>query len=188
MIIWILWEDQRDSAGKSFGPHDLLISCLCDDQEGKFSRWFLNQRVRPNPRKGDGKVLQVLKTQLLRLEDEGAVCAVFDRDKAHRMWGQEKQPARCRTALLQKIRNDAPGAYEVVFLEQNVETLLQACAQVLGVTPPEDKLKPKERDQMLQRVAYESREIRMQVRKEVPSFDRLVRKVSNLTRQLLWRA
>ena len=53
---------------------------------------------------------------------------------------------------------------------------------------PEDKLKPKERDQMLLRVAYESCEIRMQVRKEVPSFDRLVRKVSILTEQLLWRA
>lgn len=188
MIIWILWEDQRDSAGRSFGPHDLLISCLCDDQEGKFSRWFLNQRVRPNPRKGDGKVLNVLKTQLLRLGDEGAVCAVFDRDKAHRMWGQEKQPARCRTALLQKIKNDAPGAYEVVFLEQNVETLLQACAQVLGLAAPAAK-SIKGRDQMLQRVAYHpSCEIRMQVRKEVPSFDRLVRKVSILTEQLLWRA
>jgi hypothetical protein len=176
VIVWVLWEDRLSEGSKHFGPHTLLLSCLQDDFGGRFDRRYLAESVRANPKNSNSKVLAELKRNLNRLSDDGMVFAVFDRDQAHRMWSE--QPARCLTALLAKVRGDAHGLYEVVFLDKNVETLLTACCKVLGKEPGPSKPNPAERDTMLNRLAFQSSsELRTRVRAEVASFDRLVKKI-----------
>lgn len=178
MIVWVLWEDQR-APSRDFGPHRLLLSCLADDVEERLEHWLLDKLVRPIPKKGNSSVLKALKEDLEKLQ--GLTCAVFDRDKAHLLWGKAHEPARCRTAILAKIKGDASGEYEVILLEDNVETLFDVCQQVLGEAPRKKGEKPSrdERDACLRRAAGRP-EARRKVRHEVPSFDRLVKRVGRL--------
>lgn len=176
MIVWVLWEDQRGEGTKYFGPHALLISCLQDDFGDRFARRFLDERVRANPKKSSSKVLADLKANSRQFLDSGALCAVFDRDQAHRLWSDP--PARCLTSLLERVRSDVPGPCEVVFLDKNVETLTAACRKAVGKEPSNVKPSPAERDAILGNLAFSaSPELRARVRADVPSFDRLVRKI-----------
>ena len=184
MIVWVLWEDQRDARARDFGPHTLLLACIADDLGYPFGKFPQAERVRASPKKGCNKLLAELKLNLKRLLDDGQLCAVFDRDQAHRLWGSDKQVARCRSSLLAKIKNEAPGAYDVVFLEQNVETLYVACCNALGLASGTSKPDPVTRDEVLSKVAFRQPELRAKVRADVPSFDRLVRKVGELVAKL----
>ncbi len=175
MRIWVLWEDQRGQQARGFGPHELLLSCLKDDFGSRFDCGFLKKRVLASPKKSSSKVLSELKENLNRLQDDGAVVAVFDRDQIHRLWNP--QPERCRTALRQRIQADAGGGYEILFLEENVESLTAACCRALGNEPFPAKPRPEERDRLLGKLAWSNPGLRARVRREVPSFDRLVGKV-----------
>lgn len=31
MLVTVLWEDQRGTQARGFGPHELLLSCLADE-------------------------------------------------------------------------------------------------------------------------------------------------------------
>jgi hypothetical protein len=181
VIVWLLWEDQSGSAPKGFGPHSLLLNCLSDDLGEE--RWKLEASVRSSARKGNNKLLNSLKQDLERLRDDGFVVAVFDRDKAHLLRGKAHETARCRSALLATIKSEAPGDYQVILLEDNAETLVQACLLALGESAPEKKPTRDERDGYLRAVAGRP-DLRTKVRNEIPSFDRLVLKVGELVRAL----
>jgi len=122
-------------------------------------------------------VRRALKEDLDKLLDSGPVCAVLDRDKAHKLW-PDKCPT-CLTGLCAKLRAEAPGKYELVWLIQNVETLTDAAASALGKPPPSGKPSPNERDRLLNEVAWAKTAVRETVCNEVPSFARLVKWVTS---------
>lgn len=139
MIVTVLWEDQR-AAGKGFGPHELLVSCLADELATEAST--LKKRVRSHPKKGNAKVLADLKLNAARLRNSGPLFAVIDRDKVRKLWSAADAPTDCLSGLGKHFHRDAPGDYELVFLIQNVESLLDIAADVLGEAKLRSKPSP----------------------------------------------
>ncbi|MEX1367036.1 MAG: hypothetical protein AB1Z98_28170, partial [Nannocystaceae bacterium] len=85
-----------------------------------------------------------------------------------------------------RLRQDAPGDYELVFLVQNMETLVFAVCSVTGRPAPSRKPNPDERDRILAGVVWgETPEVRRRIRDECPSFDRIVGKVAAPLRTML---
>ena len=179
MIVTVLWEDQR-AAGKGFGPHELLVSCLADELATEAST--LKKRVRSHPKKGNAKVLADLKLNAARLRNSGPLFAVIDRDKVRKLWSAADAPTDCLSGLGKHFHRDAPGDYELVFLIQNVESLLDIAADVLGEAKLRSKPSPDERDGLFQRCTSVTSEVRLRIRQGCPSFERLVQLVAKALR------
>jgi hypothetical protein len=63
-------------------------------------------------------------------------------------------------------------------LEENTETLILAAREELAMAPPRGKPSPDDRDRILSKLAWNpERTLRDGLRRAVPSFDRLVRRV-----------
>lgn len=167
-MITIIWEDQRGVESKSFGPHELLLACVAD-ATGR-ERWEIGKAVNSVPKKGNGNVVKALERDLEKLARP--VCAVLDRDKAKRLLDA---PADCFAALCAALYGKAPAAgdYKIVFLVENVETLLAVVCEALERPAPDNKPSPDDRDRLLQRAASNPTVCRA-VRQKMPSFDRLV--------------
>lgn len=176
MIITVIWEDERGGVIRGFGPHDLLLACVRDDDPSITPEQFasLPKRVIAVPAKGNGNVIRKLKKDLTNLRARGPVCAVLDRDKVRNLWSSANRPPDCLSGIAGKIRTDAPGDYGLVLLIQNVESLVQASCRALSVDLPVMKPSPLERDRVLLRAAWGGADARTAIRKEVASFDRLV--------------
>lgn len=172
MIVTVLWEDQRGGQIKGFGPHALLVACVADSLGLVPNR--LKGLIESHPKKGNGNVIVALRRDLERLANSGPVVAVFDRDKIPELVNLHQPVADCRRITKERIRNLAPGNYEVVFLERNIETLIEAVCRVLGESAPEQKPRPDERDRILGRAVWASPDVRRRIRDECPSFSRLV--------------
>jgi len=173
MIITILWEDQRGAAGKRFGPHELLLSCVDDDLH--CGRDFFAELVIGAPKKGSGKILQALKQDLPRLLKSGPVCAVLDRDRVLDLWPASRRPPGCSSGIRSAIVRDAPGEYGLVLLENNIESVVAACHKHLGSVMPRDKPSPEARDEVLFKAAWASADARSSIRQTMPTFDRIAR-------------
>jgi hypothetical protein len=169
--VTVLWEDQRATAAKTFGPHELLVACVAEELE-EAPKMVLS-RVVSIPKKGNGNVAVALKRDLMRLSDAGPVCAVFDRDKIRDLFGQSSTPS-CISGIKRRIYEDAPGTYEVVLLDRNVETLVDACCRAQQRPAPASKQPPDQRDRIVTRTAWGGVGERAAVRAAVPSFNRLV--------------
>ncbi|MBN1612151.1 MAG: hypothetical protein JW940_36305 [Polyangiaceae bacterium] len=176
MQITVLWEDQRGVRAKGFGPHALLVACLVDDEVG--TREELSDRLNSIPLKGNGNVLRELRGKAHRILDSGQLFAVFDRDKTHELWPSKDNVPNCMSGVAARLKQDAPGDYEVVFLRDNIESLLSAAAQALGFPSPANKPTPDERDRLLGQLTWGTAEARRKTRSTCPSFDRLVRRVA----------
>lgn len=178
MIITIIWEDQRNVEADGFGPHELLLACVADRLGYKHGQ--LSKRVYARPAKGNSNVLKRLKTDGARLEKAGPVFAVVDRDKIADLWRSPgAKPLACMSELAKRFRQDAAGRYELVFLIDNVESLIEAS---LGNFPEGGMLKkpkPAERDRILGKIAFGDRSQRELLLQRVPSFARLVERVGN---------
>lgn len=176
MRIVVYWEDKR-AGGKVFGPDLLLKSCIADDRDELCFSPFWWKLIQPIPKNGKDNVLKALKVEL---HTEDPIFAVLDDDKAHELCGLPKRP-NCYSKLRQALGEKAPGKYEPNFLEQNLEFLLSACCTALDGTLTRSKPDREERDEIFSKIAFHpSREKREQVRREVKSFDRLVRKISGV--------
>jgi hypothetical protein len=175
--ITVLWEDQRGGIIKGFGPHELLVSCVAD--ELRCTRDGVKHCVIPAPRKGNGNVIRALKQDLDKLSRSGPVCAVLDRDQAVNLWPAGSRPATCLSGIRAAVAGLAPGDYELILLDTNVETVVTACCGALGSVAPVSKPSPDERDRILTRAAWSAASTRASVRSAVPSFDRLVRWIAN---------
>jgi hypothetical protein len=182
MIVTVLWEDQRGQQAKSFGPHELVISSvaddLCDDlNDFHLKRAFLSRIVVGHPKKGNGSVLAALRRDLEAFS--GPVVAVLDRDKAHKLWSHlHPSPSNCMQGIRRQFRIEAPGEYDLVFLINNVEDLVNAALQVMSKPPLMYKPDPDERDRILGEAVWGSRDVRAAIRVLCPSFDRIVKIVS----------
>lgn len=177
----VLWEDQRSADMKGFGPHELLLSSVADDlcidlDRHSEQRIFLKNAVLCVPKKGNGSLLAALKKDLQRLP--ARVVAVIDRDKAHKLWKDVLPPPSCMQGLREQFGRSAPGAYDLVFLIENTEHLLDAVLESLGQARLDSKPSPDERDRILGRASWAAGSVRNSVRKHCPSFDRLVKIVA----------
>jgi hypothetical protein len=175
VIITVLWEDQRGAELKGFGPHELLLSCLADDLAT--DRWHLVKLVESHPKKGNANVRKTLQKDGTRLASSGFVFAVIDRDKVRDLW--EPMPPDCMTGISTRFREDASGNYELVFLVDNVESVLGIVSGALGRLLPPGKPRPDDRDRILAEVAWAQATARAEVRERCPSFDRLVKRVAS---------
>jgi hypothetical protein len=183
MFVTVLWEDQRATMSKGFGPHELLLSCLEDDSVG--TREVLKNAVIPLPKKGNGNVLKELRSNGARLVGLGPLVAVFDRDQAHALWGKTPAVPDCMSGIKERLAKDAPGPYEVIFLIENTESLLHAVVEALRELSQASKPNPDQRDRLLGRAAWGSPEQRTEIRRLCPSFDRLVLRVAQVLRPCL---
>ncbi|KAB2930077.1 MAG: hypothetical protein F9K24_17970 [Leptonema illini] len=181
MIVTVLWEDQSSSIRAGFGPHELLVSCPAD--ELSIERNEIKNLVESNPRKGNGNVRASLKKDLKKLSNSGPVVAVLDRDKILDLWKKPgPPPADCWNEIDTRMKSDAPGEYCLLLIEQNIESLLEAACAALSQPVPEKKPNPNERDTVLNRAAWENLTVRADIRQRCPSFDRIVRRVTEAIR------
>jgi hypothetical protein len=177
MIISVLWEDQYGAAPRNFGPHVLLVACVADAR--RCDRSLVQRFVIPNPRKGNAGVREALQEDGARLFDDGPVFAVLDRDKVRELWKLPgPMPPECMSAIAERFRQDAPGDYDLVFLVDNVESLLRASASILEQEAPKHKPTPNERDRILARLAWSDAAKRGRLLELCPSFERLVTRVA----------
>lgn len=172
MIVTVLWEDQRGVGAKGYAPHSLLIACVRDRQPA-----LRDQELIGIPCKGNGGVKKKL------IHDNrwrGPVVGVLDFDQAHLLW---RPPApKCKLGVRAKLIDDGCSRdHHVVFLVENMETLLRAACSVLSCELPNDKPNPDQRDVLLHPLLSSSRtEQRAALVEGCPSFAYLVSKVAGL--------
>jgi hypothetical protein len=100
------------------------------------------------------------------------VFAVVDRDKIHGLWKKDP-PTNCMSGIAAQFRLDVAGDFDLIFLEDNVETLLALARneEIRG------KPGPDERDRVLNRAAHDS-DSRNRIRAKCASFNRLVLRIA----------
>jgi hypothetical protein len=143
------------------------------------ARSLYRRQISSLSEKGVGNVIKKLRQDLPKLTKTGPVFAVIDRDKAREIWKTDP-PADCMTAIRERIRKEATsGDYELVFLVQNMESLIDACDDGFRSRLGGRKPTPDERDSILGRVAWETPSRLPSILKNCPSFERLVIRVVN---------
>ena len=177
MIITVLWEDSREGRTKGFGAHELRVACVAERLGRR--RYEVGKQISSSPKKGAGNVLRALKNDLHRLTKSGPVFAVIDRDKAREIWKPGPLPADCMTAIRDRVAEHvASTGYEIVFLMQNMESLVDACEEGAVAKSARQKPSPDLRDRILGKAASESPAVaRVAVLSACPSFARLVERV-----------
>ena len=171
MIVTVLWEDQRDGKLKGFAPGELATACVCDRRG--MPPWARLDWLRHSPLKGNGNVMRQLQHAHAWLSRLGPVIAVVDRDQIHGYW-QANPPTNCMTGILDRIASECRGRRDLVFLIDNMETLVAACCEALTVPRPSKKPNPAERDRIIAKIAMGDRRLRDDVQHRCPSFARLV--------------
>ncbi len=189
VVVW--YEDSRSprSEGADFGPHDLLVSCLADEfdgREGLHQEFFrrrseLKRHLGACPLNGNGALLKRCRQLLANLDRSDISVAVFDFDRVHELLPPaERGAARsvCKRELRRllvepQVGGRPSGQLHVTFLVENTESLLAALP-----SPPQKKPDPAERDRLLRPVwSSPDRMERNRLRRVVPSFDYIVKRV-----------
>lgn len=165
----VLWEDQLAAGSRTFGPHELAVACVADAL-GTATRWELRTSFHPVLCKGAGNVKRRLAEDVGRFTRDGSrLVAVFDKDRVGELYDMTNDS--CKSVLRETIE---PVVARVVFLEDNVETLVSTAANLLSRPPP--RKNPNERDRILMNLADAStRQLRDSLCAAVPSFQYLVR-------------
>lgn len=177
MIVTILWEDQRGVTTKGYGPTALLVACLADTLG--LERKEIDNKLSGVPKKGAGNVNKTICNDGARILDAGPLLAVIDRDKVFDHLRQPKPATNCMQPVRQAILDQAQGLVcEIVFLIDNMESLLSTCCLALGKEALGSKPTPDERDSILSQVAWSTPKVRNQVKNGCPSFARLVDRVA----------
>lgn len=177
MIVTVLWEDQRGVEARGFGPHDLLLACVADELGIDYKR--LRDQVTSSPKKGVSKVRTELQRNFRRLANSGPVIAVVDRDKVIDLWKHSMPPSDCMSGITARFRKDAAGDYDLIFLVRNMETLIEAVCRAMRQDTPSRKPTPDQRDRILRRAVWGGTpEVRAAIRRDCPSFARIVTRVA----------
>jgi hypothetical protein len=170
-VATVFWEDQlaANATPKSFGPHRLLLACV-GDEVGR-SSYELDRVVRSIALKGVTKVIARASKDAQDLQD---LCIVVDRDRIHETLALPPN-ARCRSRTSRALRDRIGSAadYRIVLLQQNMESLVLAAANVLERDAPAKARDA--RDNMLHDLASRTdRTLRDRVRARIDGLDRAV--------------
>ncbi len=139
MLVTVYYEDQSASGTKSYGPHELLRSCVAQIlQRERYGDW--RKQLVPNPCKGNAKLIE--KESRDRANLPGPVIVVLDEDKIRENLGLTE--GCCKQEIKKKLEEKMPGVL-VVLLVRNCESLVEACCEVLGEPTPEKGLVNRER-------------------------------------------
>ncbi len=193
--VTILYEDRLApaSTGTQFGPHLLLVECVLDDlreagHDVPDRYTVARHHLLANPKNGNANVKrEFLSNGALLTRDGSTLVAVYDLDRVDRLIEDPAARARCcKREMRDCLRGGAHALAtgRVYFLDANTESLLAAACAVLG-RGWTGKPHPAERDNLLQALVAEGPQARATVRQRVPSFDYIVRKVTELALPVL---
>ncbi len=181
----VLYEDSMAPEARNFGRHALAKACVADD----IGREVDDLLWHAIPLKGNGNVLKNLNNYLA---DEPPVVAVYDADKVRSAVGLPGNApiADVDRTIRQQYANGEIQRLTLVFLVQNLETLLQAaegCGYPNSLVVHEAVLHKDRiaRDRVCHGVAAGPRNVRDCIRRDVPAFDALVRHLTELCRAKL---
>ncbi|MBI5498107.1 MAG: hypothetical protein HY904_24100 [Deltaproteobacteria bacterium] len=152
----VLYEDQLGQQVTEFGPHVLLIQCVADLLEQ--SPHELKKRLVPRPMKGKEKVARCLLEDLQNLACDFAwILVLIDGDRLREIaqLDNPRNEGDIRRAILKRHPVDGQKVVPVV-LENNMESLLEACRRCWPGLPVGRKAKPSpiERDGVLNKIAW----------------------------------
>lgn len=177
MKVTILWEDQRGVV-KGFAPQILLEKCIEDSLSLNLEE--IRRTLQSVPKKGIGNVVKALKRDGEKLANDGPVLAVIDRDRIHDRWKRDPNPpTNCMSGIKARIASEVAASHEIIFLLDNMESLVKACCESLKRDIPRDKPTPDQRDRIVAQAAWAGPEVRQEVLTRCPSFARLVSSVCN---------
>lgn len=178
----VILEDQLAKGTNKPGPTALLEACVADRIAAAGGPWVpfsLKDHLDIQYKKGNGNLLTTCKTKFELLSGSGVVLAVLDRDKAPKLLSL--QGKSCLTLLRQAFFEQCAPAIELVFLDRNIETVVEGVCDLLGVEPElrERAVRNKDhnaRDQVLHRISQQpgQQALRTTLQTTVPSFGRLV--------------
>lgn len=190
-VVVILYEDQRGPT-KEFGLHNLVTACVSDLLGKTLQDHTFRQLLDGRPMKGVDKVLRSCRSEVPRLAPQGqTVFVLVDDDQVRRrLRGEgisESAPASDVVQAI-KARSSKPDQLEVVLLEKNLETVLEAageCDKDLSQPLLVDALRkaPAARDRILNTVAWRGdRAARDCILGRVPSLRRFVQALADVVR------
>jgi len=149
--IQILYEDKLSpSSPKNFGLHVLVLACV-GERYGR-DRSTLTH-VTPYVCKGIDRLLRRCQEPEL-LDGYARVIALCDDDEIRR---HLKLPSTaCRVQVAAAVRRDRRDAQRLlpVLLVENLETVLDAIAEIQGEAPSPGKARPPERERILLRFVH----------------------------------
>jgi hypothetical protein len=176
----IFYEDARARQSKNFAPHRLILACVKDrlaERERHIELRDLEELTVDIVMKGDGNLLSALRQDASDLSVRGPVYALFDRDRIHILLKiSARADTICRPRIVREIVGHPPIVPErnIVLLEQNMETVINACCEALQRPVFENKPNPQERDDAINPVVWGTIQQRNAVLSRVPSFARIV--------------
>ena len=188
-VAFILYEDQRGPV-TGFGLHKLVLACIADDLNVE---WYtLEKIVEGRPMKGVSKVLQSCYREVRRIALRGQrVFALIDNDHVRdHLPGLDARADEPSVVRAIKDNSDASAQLEVVLLDKNTETVLEA-AQLCDPALPDDAIRaalrkhPAQRDRIFHQVARGSRSVRMCIRTKIPALEQLVQHLAPLAREVV---
>jgi hypothetical protein len=188
--VYILYEDSRAGDRPEYGPHDLVVQCVCD-RLGCMP-WQLRPKLEARPLNSNSKVREHCRGRLFdRLVcSGGVVVAVYDDDKIRHIVNLPRALVNiCKQQIVPELKKDCPrpGLLQVVLLHRNIETLIGVVADLApaGKFPEHilalaiEKKDRNQRDRILKFAAgHERRHIREEILRHMPSFAYLVEKIA----------
>lgn len=185
----ILYEDQRGPV-TGFGLHTLVLACIADDLN--VERYALEKIVEGRPMKGVSKILQSCYREVRRIASRGQrVFALIDNDHVRdHLPGLDARADEPSVVCAIKDKSDAPTQLEVVLLDKNTETVLEA-ARLCDPALPDDAIRealrkhPEQRDRIFHHLARGSRSVRTCIRTKIPALERLVQHLAPLAREVV---
>jgi hypothetical protein len=143
--------------------------------------WDLRHEIEAQPKRGKANVLKESARPQLYNRNH-AVLAVYDQDRARDLVPELVQADRsgCKRLLAAALKEKAgqPAKLAVIFIHQNMETVVAAVQRCAGQTPAASpKPRPEDRDRILNQATFGERRLRDCVLADVPSLAYLVEKL-----------
>lgn len=182
MNVHVFYEDSRTPGG-DFTLHDLVLACVADRIQR--NRWDLKDLVLCKPMKGNANVLKACAHDVRRMK-HAHIAAVLDGDELARLLNLRGNYCKCEArAAFGRIATDA--RLELFVLDHNIETLIETLGRLKPDLPMMTEALDKDRnarDRVFANAANAEPGLRTQLRSEIPSFDRLTRKIEGWLRAL----
>lgn len=167
--VTVLYEDQRGTEVREFGPHALLTAIVADGLGVDIGN--LKNVLRAIPKKGVSKVLSEVKLNHSRLTQDGRwLVVLIDDDRVREHLGLQSHTSEALVVQAILAAANAPTRVAVVLIVRNTESVVNAAAACMGLAAPVQK-GIAERDAVLGAAAFRGGpQVLHCIRESVPSF------------------